>query len=146
MFNMKQKKIFVYAALLAILVSVTATSFAQARDVSPPPAADDSSTPKEDVPVDTPVLIMTLDGNATVPESQDDQPNLYQTQDAPATVDDNSTRVIAQDDASGSQENVLIAPQASPDLTVPMVSLAGLAAVIAVVGAFLFVRTRKTTR
>ncbi len=141
MLKKKQKKCLFYGMLVALLVSVAATSSAYARDenVAPPPAADANGQPT----ADEPLLIMTLDGNVTVPESQSDQPNLYQAQDAPAGVDDNSTRVIAQDDAGNSQENVLIAPQPSPDYSVLMVGITGLFAVAIAVGAFLIVRKRK---
>lgn len=143
MLNMKQKRCLVYALMTAMLLSVAAFSMVQARteDVSSPPAADENTHPSSD----TPVLIMTLDGNVTVPESPGDEPNLYQAQDDPAATEDNSTRVVAQDDTENNHENSLISPQTSPDPTVPMVGIAGLLAAVASIGAFLLVRKRKAT-
>jgi hypothetical protein len=137
MINIKHKKRFAYTLVVALLFSVAAASSVQARteDVSPP-----AVQPSED----TPNLIMTLDGNTTEPENQSDQPNLYQAQDAPATVDKNSTRVIAQDDAESDQENSLIMPQSSTDNTATMVGIAVLAAAVVLVGAFLLVRKKKS--
>jgi hypothetical protein len=92
----------------------------------------------------TPSLIMTLDGNATAPEDETEQPNLYQSEDSATTTDDNSTGVIAPD-AEGSQENSLISTQTSSDYTVLIVGIAGLIAVTAAVGALVLVRKRNKT-
>ncbi|HEX9261726.1 MAG TPA: hypothetical protein VF893_04285 [Candidatus Bathyarchaeia archaeon] len=139
----KQKRCFVCTLTVALLFSIATMSLVQARteDVSPPPAVDESGQPTADIPV----LIMTQDGNATAPEEQAEQPNLYQAQDPPTAVDDNSTGVMPQDDTESSQENSLIATQSTPDSTVPIVGIAGVIAVVAAVSAFLFVRKRNTT-
>jgi hypothetical protein len=87
---------------------------------------------------------MTQDGNTTAPEDQTEQPNLYQAQDDPTAVDDNSTRVTDQDDTGGSQESNLIATQTSPDYTALIIGITGLIAAVATVGAVQLVRRRNT--
>jgi hypothetical protein len=138
--NIKQKKCFICALTVALLSSIAAVSLVQARteDAPSPPAVEENGQPT----ADTPVLIMTQDGNATAPEDQTEQPNLYQAQDPPTAVDDNSTGVIAQDDTGGNQEDSLIATQTSSDYTVLIVGSAGLIAVLAAIGAFLLARRR----
>ncbi len=136
------KKHLVCILITSLAASAAIASCAQAQIVDPqsPPALNENGQ----FSPDTPTLIMTLDGNVTAPDDQGDQPNLYQAQDAPAAVDDNSTRVIAQDDTAGSAENnKLIATQTSSDLTILVVGIAGLIAAAAVVIAFLFIRKRK---
>jgi ferredoxin len=94
---------------------------------------------------DAPNLIITLDGNVTAPESQNDQPNLYQTRDNPPVGDDNSTIVIAPyDNAGGSEQNSLIATQTTSDISVIVAGCAGVIVAVAVVAVLLFVRRRKT--
>ena len=141
MLYIKQKRCFVCALTFALLFSIAAVSLVQARteDGSPPPAADENGQ----TTADTPVLIMTQDGNTTAPEDQTEQPNLYQAEDAPTAVDDNSTRVTDQNDTGGSQEN-LIATQTSPDYTALIIGIAGLIVAVAALGAFLLVYRRKT--
>jgi cobalamin biosynthesis Mg chelatase CobN len=142
MLNMKLKRPFVCITIVALLLSVATASVAYAReeDTSVPPA-DENNQASEDIPN----LIMTLDGNVTAPDDQSEEPNLYQAQDTPTEVDDNSTRVIAQDDtADGAEQNSLIATNTSPDYTVPIVGLAGLLAAVAAIGALLIIRKRKT--
>ena len=137
-----QKRCLVCILTVALLLSIQAVSLVQARaEDESPPAVDENAQPT----TDTPTLTMTQDGNATAPEDQSEQPNLSQSQDSPAAVDDNSTGVIAQDDTEGSQENSLIATQTSPDYTVLISGIAGLTAVTVAIGAFLFVRKRNTT-
>jgi hypothetical protein len=140
MLSIKQRSCFVCVMSLALLFSVAAVSVVQARteDVPSPPALDENEQPT----ADTPVLVMTQDGNATATEDQTEQPNLYQAQDPPAAVDDNSTGVIAQDDTELSQEDSLIAAQTSPDYTVVIIGSAGLIAVLVALAAFLLVRRR----
>jgi hypothetical protein len=142
MLNLKQKRLFICALTAALLLSVAATSTANARD--PDPAAPPAPVDGSQAAADAPMLIMTQDGTVTVPDSPVDQPNLYQTQDAPASVDDNSTRVIAQDDTAGNAENNLIAPQAqnAPDFTVPILGAVGILAVAAAVVAAVLIRRR----
>ena len=142
MFSNKQKRCLVCTLTVAFLFSIAAVSLVQARaEDESPPAVDDNEQPT----ADTPSLIMTLDGNVTAPEGQSEQPNLYQSQDSPTAVDDNSTGVVAQDDTEGNQENSLISTQTSPDYTFLIVSIAGLIALTAAIGAFLFVRRRNKT-
>ena len=122
MLNLIQKRRFVCTLIAVFFVSIVAVSMANARDVdvtSPPAPVEVGQAP-----ADTPNLIMTLDGNVTVPESQSEEPNLYQAQDSPPVIDDNSTSVIApNNNAGGTEENNLIATQTAPDLTVFIVSL-----------------------
>ena len=142
MLSVKQKRCFVCALTFALLSSVAAVSLVQARieDAPLPPAVDESGQPT----ADTPVLIMTQDGNATATEDPTEQPNLYQAKDPPTAVDDNSTGVIAQDDTERNQEDSLIAVQTSPDYTVVIIGSAGLIAVIVAIAAFLLVRRRNS--
>ncbi len=142
MLKMSQRKHAICTLMAVLLLSVALASFVNARaeDVSSPSAVNEDGQ----IAADTPNLVMTLDGNFTAPDSQSDQPNLYQTQDDSSAVDGNSTRVIAQDDSESSpqEENSLIAAQTSPDFTVPIVGIATLSAVAAVIVALLFVRKR----
>lgn len=142
MLYIKQKRCFVCALTVALLFSIATVSLVQARteDEPSPLAADENGQPT----ADTPVLIMTQDGNTTAPEDQTEQPNLYQAEEAPTAVDDNSTRVTDQDDAEGSQESNLIATQTSSDYTVGIIGIAGLIVAVAALGAFLLVYRRKT--
>jgi CHASE1-domain containing sensor protein len=143
MLKLKQKRHFSYVLIAALLISVGAASLASARneDLTPsaPPVGIDQAS------ADTPNLIMTLDSNVTEPDSQSDEPNLYQTQDNPTTIEDNSTRVIAQDDSADDAENILIAPQTqnTPDYTVPILGGVGVIAVAAAIAAAILVRRRK---
>ncbi len=57
---------------------------------------------------------MTQDGNVTAPDDQNEEPNLYQSQDQENEVQDNSTRVIAEDDTQTNQEGNH-STQTSPD-------------------------------
>ena len=140
MLSNKQKRCFIYTLTVALLFSIAAVSLVQARteDESPPLAIDENGQPT----ADTPVLIMTQDSNATAPEDQAEQPNLYQAQDDPTAIDDNSTRVTDQDDTGGSQESNLIATQTSPDYTALIIGITGLIAAVATVGAFQLVRRK----
>jgi hypothetical protein len=142
MMSNKQKRCFICTLTVALLFSIATVSLVQARteDESPPPAVDENGQPT----ADTPVLIMTQDGNTTAPEDQTEQPNLYQAQDAPTAVDDNSTRVTDQDDTGDSQENSLIATQTSPDYTALIIGIAGLIVAVAAIGAFVLVHKRNT--
>jgi hypothetical protein len=143
MLNLKQKRNFVCTLIAALLLSVAAASVANARDVDVPipPTVDESGQAS----ADTPNLIMTLDGNATAPDSQSEEPNLYQAQDNSNPVDDNSTRVIDQEDAmSGSEENNLIATQTSPDFSVLVAGCLSLLVAVAAVGTVTLVRKRRT--
>jgi hypothetical protein len=142
MLKLKQKGIFVCTLMAALLLLLVSASAASARDVdvtSPPALAESGQAP-----ADTPNLIMTLDGNVTAPDNQSDQPNLYQAQDTPPTVDDdNSTMVIAQnEDTGGAEQNNLIATQASHDLSVLIAGCASLLVAVAAVGAFALYRRR----
>jgi hypothetical protein len=141
MLYIKQKRCFVCALTVALLFSIAAVSLVQARteDESFPPAADENGQST----ADTPVLIMTQDGNTTAPEDQTEQPNLYQTEDAPTAIDDNSTRATDQNDTGGNQEN-LVATQTSSDYTVMIIGIAGLIVAVAALGAFLLAYRRKT--
>ena len=142
MFSNKQKRCLVCTLTVAFLFSIAAVSLVQARaEDESPSAVDENEQPTTNIPS----LIMTLDGNATAPEDQSEQPNLYQSQDSPTAVNDNSTGLIAQDDTQGNQENSFISTQTSPDYTVLAVGIAGLIAVTAVIGAVLFVRRRNRT-
>ena len=143
MLNLVQKRRFVCTLMAVLLLSIATASVANARDVdvtSPP-------TPVEagQATADTPNLIMTLDGNVTAPESQSDQPNLYQTQGSPPTVDDNSTLVIAPHNEGGdAEQNNLIATQTTPDVSVLVAGCVSLLVAAAAVGVLLFSRRRKT--
>jgi hypothetical protein len=142
MLSNKQKRCLACTLMVAFLFSIAAVSLVQARaEDESPPAVDENEQPT----ADTPALIMTLDGNATAPEDQSEQPNLYQSQDSPTAVDDNSTGLIAQDDTQGNQEKSLISTKTSPDYTFLIVGIAGLVAVAATIGAFLLVRRRNRT-
>jgi type II secretory pathway pseudopilin PulG len=142
MFSNKQKRCLACTLTVAFLLSIAAVQLVQARTEDElPPAVVENEQPT----ADTPTLIMTLDGNATAPEDQSEQPNLYQSQDSPTAVDDNSTGLIDQDDTQGNQENSLISTQTSPDYTILIVGIAGLIAVTAAIGAFLFVRRQNKT-
>ncbi len=147
MLNLKQKKCLVCALTMLFLLSMAAASCAHAReeDLTPPPAVDDNGQPSED----TPVLIMTLDGNVTSPEdagNPPDEPNLYQTQDIPATVNDNSTREVTtqEDPTGGAEDNKLIATLDTASSTPLIVGCTGLLAAVAAIGAFIVVRKRKS--
>ena len=139
---MTQKKHAICTLMAVLLLSIALASFANARaeDVPSPLEADEDGLAS----ADTPNLVMTLDDNVTASDGESDEPNLYQAQDEPSIVDDNSTLVIAQDDSEGGpqEENSLVAAQTSPDFTVPIVGIAVLCAVAAVIVAFLFVRKR----
>jgi hypothetical protein len=142
MLKISQKKHAICTLMTVLLLSVAAASLVQARaeDVASPPAVAEESQPLGD----TPNLVMTMEGNVTVTDNQNDEPNLYQTQDNPPAIDKNSTLIIAQDDTEGSsqEENSLTATQTSPDFTVPIVGIAVLLGVAAVIVALLFVRKR----
>jgi len=140
--RINQKRCFVCTLTFALLFSITAVSLVQARteDESPPLVVDENGQPTED----TPVLIMTQDGNTTAPEDQTEQPNLYQAQDDPTAIDDNSTRVADEDDTGSGQENSLIATQTSPDYTTLIIGIAGLIVAVAAIGAFVLVHRRTT--
>jgi hypothetical protein len=143
MLNLKQKRWLICTLIAALLLSVGAASTANARDTTslPTPVESDQATS------DTPVLIMTLDGNATAPDNDSDQPNLYQTQDTDtsATVEDNSTRVIAQDDSAGGADQILIAPkpETSPDFTVLVLGVVGVLIAAAAISATILMRRHK---
>jgi len=142
MLNLKQKRFFICTLMAAYLLSVAAVSAANARtvDVTSPPALDESGQTL----ADTPNLIMTWNGTATEPDNQGNQPNLYQAQDNPPVVDDNSTRVIAQNDNPSSDgQNNLIASQTSPDFTVLIAGCLSLVIAAVAVGVMLFVRRRR---
>ena len=140
--NNKQKRCLACTLTVALLLSIAAVQLVQARTKAElPPAADENEQSTADIPN----LIMTLDGNTTAPEDQAEEPNLYQSQDSPTAVDDNSTGLIAQDDTQDNQENSLISTQTSPDYTFLIVGIAGLIALTAAIGAFLFVRRRNRT-
>jgi len=143
MLKMNVKKYSVCALLAVLLFSVAASSSVHARgeDVLSPAASDENEKPSSD----TQNLIMTLDGDVTAPDNLSDEPNLYQTQDDSSAVDDNSTLVIAQDDAEGSQQedNSLISAQSAPDLAVPIVGIAAFLAAAAVTIGVMLIRKRK---
>ena len=143
MLNLVQKRRFVCTLMAVLLLSIATASVANARDVD----VTSPSTPVEagQVIADTPNLIMTLEGNVTAPESQSDQPNLYQAQDSPPAVDDNSTLVIAPHNEGGDAEhNNLIATQTTPDVSVLVAGCVSLLVAAAAVGVLLFSRRRKT--
>ncbi len=143
MLNPIQKRRFVCTLIAVFLLSLAAASVANARDVdvTTPPAPAEAGQ----APADTPNLIMTLDGNVTAPESQSDQPNLYQAQDSPLVADENSTLVIAPHEDTGSaDQNNLIATKTSPDISVLVAGCVSLAVAAAAVSVLLLVRRRKT--
>lgn len=137
----KIKKSFVSVLMVALLFSIVSLSSVQAQteDNGYLPPADDNEKSTDNEPM----LIMTQDGNVTEPEDETEEPNLYQTQDQETEADDNSTRIIAEDDAEGSQEGNLIATQTSPDYTMLLLGSAGLIAALAGIVAFLLVRKKK---
>ena len=144
MLNLKQERLFVCTLIAVLLLVASAASVANARDVPPtsPP------TPVEESPAtaDPPTLIMTLEGNVTAPTGQGDQPNLYQAQDGSSNVD-NSTLVIAPyDNATGTEQDNLIAPHTSPspDYSVLMAACLSLLVAAVAVSVLIFVRRRKT--
>ena len=143
MLNLIQKRSFVCTLMAVLFVPIVAASMANAHDV----AVTSPLVPAEvgQATADTPNLIMTLDGNVTASESQGDQPNLYQAQDSPPAVDDNSTLVIApHNEGGGADENNLIATQTAPGISVLVTGCVSLLVAAAAVGLLLFVRRRKT--
>ncbi len=139
MLNLNQKRRIAYTLIAIFFVSIASASMANARDV-------DVTSPVEpgQAAADTPNLIMTLDGNVTAPKSESDQPNLYQTQDDPPAVDDNSTVVIAPYDEAGSaEENNLIATNTAPDMSALIAGCAGVFAIAAAIAVLLLVHRSK---
>jgi hypothetical protein len=139
MLNLNQKRHIAYTLIAVFFVSIASASMASARDV-------DVTSPPEpgQATAETPNLIMTLDGNMTGPENESDQPNLYQTQDSPPAVDDNSTVVIAPYHEAGSaQENNLIATSTAPDMSALIAGCACSFAIAAAVAVLLLVHRRK---
>ncbi len=139
MLNLKERHLVCTLTLLILAISVASTVYARTVDAPTPPAADEKTEPS----ADTPVLIMTLDGNTTAPDDSTDQPNLYQAQDAPTAVDDNSTEVTTQEDPTGAADNTLYTAQAAPDYTLAIVGCGGLLAVAGMLVAVVLVRKRK---
>lgn len=141
MLSIKLKKSFVSILTVALLFSVASAASVQAQteDTTLVQEVDDNEQPKDD----TPMLIMTQDGNVTAPDDQNEEPNLYQSQDQENEVQDNSTRVIAEDDTQTNQEGNLISTQTSPDYVLLLLGSVGLIAALAGIVAFLLVQKRK---
>ncbi|MDI9578024.1 MAG: hypothetical protein QM398_07825 [Thermoproteota archaeon] len=141
MLSIKLKKSFVSILTVALLFSVASAASVQAQteDTTLMQEVDDNEQPKDD----TPMLIMTQDGNVTAPDDQNEEPNLYQSQDQENEAQDNSTRVIAEDDTQTSQEGNLISTQTSPDYALLLLGSVGLIAALAGIVAFLLVQKRK---
>lgn len=141
MLSIKLKKSFVSILTVALLFSVASAASVQAQteDTTLMQEVDDDDQPKDD----TPMLIMTQDGNVTAPDDQNEEPNLYQSQDQENEAQDNSTRVIAEDDTQTSQEGNLISTQTSPDYALLLLGSVGLIAALAGIVAFLLVQKRK---
>lgn len=141
MLSIKLKKSFVSILTVALLFSVASAASVQAQteDTTLMQEVDDDDQPKDD----TPMLIMTQDGNVTAPDDQNEEPNLYQSQDQEKEAQDNSTRVIAEDDTQTSQEGNLISTQTSPDYALLLLGSVGLIAALAGIVAFLLVQKRK---
>jgi len=139
--SIKLKKSFVSILTVALLFSVASAASVQAQteDTTLMQEVDDNEQPKDD----TPMLIMTQDGNVTAPDDQNEEPNLYQSQDQENEAQDNSTRVIAEDDTQTSQEGNLISTQTSPDYALLLLGSVGLIAALAGIVAFLLVQKRK---
>ena len=139
MLNLNQKRRIACTLIAVFFVSIASASMASARDV-------DVTSPAEQgqAPIDAPNLIMTLDGNVTAPENESDQPNLYQTQDSPPAVDDNSTLVIApRDEAGSAEETNLIATNTAPDMSALIAGCTGLLAIAAAVAVLLLANRGK---
>lgn len=141
MLSIKLKKCFVSILTVALLFSVASAASVQAQteDTTLMQEVDDDDQPKDD----TPMLIMTQDGNVTAPDDQNEEPNLYQSQDQENEAQDNSTRVIAEDDTQTNQEGNLISTQTSPDYALLLLGSVGLIAALAGIVAFLLVQKRK---
>ena len=141
MLSIKLKKSFVSILTVALLFSVASAASVQAQteDRTLVQEVDDNEQPKDD----TPMLIMTQDGNVTAPDDQTEEPNLYQSQDQENEAQDNSTRVIAEDDTQTNQEGNLISTQTSPDYALLLLGSVGLIAALAGIVAFLLVQKRK---
>lgn len=141
MLSIKLKKSFVSILTVALLFSVASAASVQAQteDTTLMQEVDDDDQPKDD----TPMLIMTQDGNVTAPDDQNEEPNLYQSQDQENEAQDNSTRVIAEDDTQTNQEGNLISTQTSPDYALLLLGSVGLIAALAGIVAFLLVQKRK---
>ncbi len=141
MLSIKLKKSFVSILTVALLFSVASAASVQAQteDRTLVQEVDDNEQPKDD----TPMLIMTQDGNVTAPDDQNEEPNLYQSQDQENEAQDNSTRVIAEDDTQTNQEGNLISTQTSPDYVLLLLGSVGLIAALAGIVAFLLVQKRK---
>ncbi len=141
MLSIKLKKSFVSILTVALLFSVASAASVQAQteDRTLVQEVDDNEQPKDD----TPMLIMTQDGNVTAPDDQTEEPNLYQSQDQENEAQDNSTRVIAEDDTQTNQEGNLISTQTSPDYVILLLGSVGLIAALAGIVAFLLVQKRK---
>lgn len=141
MLSIKLKKSFVSILTVALLFSVASAASVQAQteDTTLMQEVDDDDQPKDD----TPMFIMTQDGNVTAPDDQNEEPNLYQSQDQENEAQDNSTRVIAEDDTQTSQEGNLISTQTSPDYALLLLGSVGLIAALAGIVAFLLVQKRK---
>lgn len=141
MLSIKLKKSFVSILTVALLFSVASAASVQAQteDTTLVQEVDDNEQPKDD----TPMLIMTQDGNVTAPDDQNEEPNLYQSQDQENEAQDNSTRVIAEDDTQTNQEGNLISTQTSPDYALLLLGSVGLIAALAGIVAFLLVQKRK---
>ncbi|MDT8781506.1 MAG: hypothetical protein IAX22_02510 [Candidatus Bathyarchaeota archaeon] len=141
MLSIKLKKSFVSILTVALLFSVASAASVQAQteDTTLMQEVDDNEQPKDD----TPMLIMTQDGNVTAPDDQNEEPNLYQSQDQENEAQDNSTRVIAEDDTQTNQEGNLISTQTSPDYALLLLGSVGLIAALAGIVAFLLVQKRK---
>jgi len=139
--SIKLKKSFVSILTVALLFSVASAASVQAQteDRTLVQEVDDNEQPKDD----TPMLIMTQDGNVTAPDDQTEEPNLYQSQDQENEAQDNSTRVIAEDDTQTNQEGNLISTQTSPDYALLLLGSVGLIAALAGIVAFLLVQKRK---
>jgi len=139
--SIKLKKSFVSILTVALLFSVASAASVQAQteDTTLMQEVDDDDQPKDD----TPMLIMTQDGNVTAPDDQNEEPNLYQSQDQENEAQDNSTRVIAEDDTQTNQEGNLISTQTSPDYALLLLGSVGLIAALAGIVAFLLVQKRK---
>lgn len=141
MLSIKLKKSFVSILTVALLFSVASAASVQAQteDTTLMQEVDDNEQPKDD----TPMLIMTQDGNVTAPDDQNEEPNLYQSQDQENEAQDNSTRVIAEDDTQTSQEGNLISTQTSPDYALLLLGSVGLIAALAGIVAFLLGTEKK---
>jgi hypothetical protein len=86
---------------------------------------------------------MTLDGNVTTPEKQNEEPYLYQTQDNSTAADQNSTRSPTQIDAANEQGEPLIAMQEKPVSTALIFGIAGIVAAAVCVSTLLMLKRRK---